>query len=241
MRSLIGLLWALGGAIAGFILFAIAATVFAKVSNMTTREGAVGYFTIGLGLIGAFVGLVAGLVFYAKSAPAGQSGAFTVSGVLGLAGLVAVVALSLWAFMNLREAPLEYDGALANLELELRLKTADLPQDPTSRWLSVEVQTAKTRPEATPLSSRMRTEGAHTVIPLVQGPLYRSGSRVIVVRFEGRQSEVFMPRMKRTPNPTADWSEWYAPRVVDPPYGVEPATPLTPIFELRYRVRRYGE
>jgi len=241
MRSLIGLLWALAGAVAGFVAFAVAAALFAKVTNMTTREGAQGYFIMGLGLIGAFVGLVGGLVWFAKSAPPGQAGAFTVSGVLGIAGLIAVVAASLWAFVNLREAPLEYDGALANLELELRMKTSELPSELATRWLSIEVQTAKTRPEGIPMWSRVRQEGEHSIIPVVQGPLYRSGSRVIVVQIEGRQTEVFTPRMKRTPDPQADWSEWVAPRMVDPPYGVQPTAPLTPLLALRYRVRRYGE
>lgn len=241
MRSLIGLLWALGGAVAGFVLLALAAALFAKVTNMTTREGAQGYFIMGLGLVGAFLGLVAGLIWFAKSAPPGQAGAFTVSGVLGVAGLIAVLAASLWAFVNLREAPLEYDGALANLELELRVKSTELPADLTSRWLSLEVHTPKTRPEGIPLWSNVRQEGAYSIIPVVQGPLYRSGSRVIVVQVEGRQTEVFMPRMKRTPSPAADWSEWVEPRAVDPPFGVQPAAPLTPLFALRYRVRRYGD
>ncbi len=197
-------------------------------------------FMIGIGLLGAVLGGVAGVVLYARRAPAGEAGAFAMSGVLGVAGLIALVALSVWAFMNLREAPFEYDGALANLELELRLQTSHMPADTSSRWLSVEVLTAKTRPEGTPLWSNMRGEGTQTIIPVLQGPLFRSGSRIIEVTINGRQTEVFTPRMKRTPDPAADWSEWLAPSRVDPPFGVESASPLTPLLQLRYRVRVYG-
>jgi hypothetical protein len=241
MRSLVGLLWALGGGIAGLIVGLVGASVFASVTNMTSREGASGYFVVAIGLIGALIGLILGLVMYGRSAPAGQAGSYTGFGTLGFVGLAAAVAVCIWAFMQLREAPLEYNGALANLELELRIRSADLPASPSDGWMDVEVQTAKTRPAGTVIWSSKRIEGEHTIIPVVQGPLYRSGNRVIVVRVGEEQVEVFSPPMKRTPNPKADWTEWYRPRVVDPPYGVVPPTPPKSKLELRYRVRAYGQ
>jgi len=241
MRSLLGLLWALGGAVVGFIAGALIAVAIAKVTDMSNREGAQGYFMIALGLIGAIVGIIAGLTLYGRSAPSGQGVAFTGSGALGVAGLVAVVALSLWAFMNLREAPLEYGGAMADLEMELRFKSAELPKGDVSRWMDVEVHTAKTRPVGTIQWSDKRSEDDLTIVPVVQGPLHRSGGRVIVVTVDGRQVEVFNPSMKRTPNPKADWSEWYRPARVDPPYGVVPPKPLQSMFELRYKIRVYGQ
>jgi hypothetical protein len=241
MRSVMGLLWALGGAVAGFVVGVLVALVIIRVTSMTSREGASGYFAIGLGLLGALGGLVGGIALYGRSAPAGQGLAYGGSGILGVVGLVAAVALSVWAFMNLREAPLEYDGALANLELEFRVKTTDLPPEAASEWLYVEVQTTKTRPVGSVLWSDRRVDGAFTIIPVVQGALYRAANRMIVVRIEGRQTEVFSPRMKRTPDPKADWSAWERPRVVDPLYGEQPSSPLTPMLELRYRVRPYGQ
>ena len=241
MRSLVGLLWALGGAIVGLIVGLVGASVFAAVTHMSSREGASGYFVVAIGLIGAVIGLIAGLVMYGRSAPAGQGAAHIGSGMLGFVALVGAVAILLWAFMQLREAPLEYDGAMANLELEFRIRSADLPASSSDGWLNVEVQTEKTRPEGTVLWSSKRTEGEHTIIPVVQGPLYRSGSRMIVARLGEQQVEVFSPPMKRTPDPKADWSDWYRPRVVDPPYGVVPPAPLKSKLELRYRVRPYGQ
>lgn len=237
-----GLLWAGAGAIVGFLAGAFVATMIASITHASNREGAQGYVMIAAGLIGAIVGVIVGLALYGRSAPAGQGVSYAGSGVLGIAGLVALVALGIWAFLNLREAPLMYDGAQATLELELRLRTADLrPDESPSRWIDVEVQTSGTRPAATLSSDRARVEGEYTIIPAFQGPLYRSGSRVIVVRLEGVQDEAFVPPMRRTPDPRADWSAWVRPRSVDPPYGVVPASPLHSKVELRYRVRRYGE
>jgi hypothetical protein len=231
----------LGGGIAGLIVGVVGAAVFAAATNMTSREGASGYFGVAIGLIGALIGLIIGLVMYGRSAPAGQAAAYTGFGALGFVALVAAVAVSLWAFMQLREAPLEYNGAMANLELELRIKRTDLPASPSDGWLNVEVQTAKTRPEGTVIWSGKRIEGEYAIIPVVQGPLYRSGSRVIVVRLGEEQIEVFSPPMKRTPDPQAQWTEWYRPRVVDPPFGVVPPTPPKSKLELRYRIRVYGQ
>ena len=149
MRSLVGLLWALSGAIVGLIVGLVGASVFASVTDMTSREGASGYFVIAVGLIGAIIGLIAGLVMYGRSAPAGQGAAHIGAGTLGFVALVGAVAILLWAFMQLREAPLEYDGAMANLELEFRIRSTDLPASSSDGLLNVEVQTAKTRPEGT--------------------------------------------------------------------------------------------
>jgi hypothetical protein len=241
MRSLIGLLWALGGGVAGLIIGIIGANVFASATDMSTREGARGYFVIAIGLVCAVIGLIVGLVLYGRSAPAGQAAENVGSGALAFVALIAAIALGLWAFMQLREKPLEYNGTQATLEMEFRLKTADIPANAPERWLSVEVQTAKTRPEGTPYWSSKRVEGEYTIVPVTQGPLYRSGSRMIVVRVGEQQIEVFSPPMKRTPDPKADWSEWYRPRVVDPPYGVTPSAPLKSILELRYKLRLYGD
>jgi MFS family permease len=241
MRSIIGLLWALAGAVAGFVTGAIVATAIAAATNMSDREGARAYAMVGVGLIGAVIGIVVALVLYARSAPAGQGAAFAGRGVLGIASLVLLVVVAVWAFMNLREAPLEYDGAMATLELELRIPSAEIPPEASASWLDIEVQTTKTRPVATVFWSKRRVEQASTVVPAVQQPLYRAAQRAIVVRIVGRHDELFAPRMGRTPDPRADWSDWVRPTTVAPPYGTEPATPPQSIVELRYRVRPYGE
>ncbi|MEO7362551.1 MAG: hypothetical protein ABI120_19630 [Gemmatimonadaceae bacterium] len=241
MRSVVGLLWALGGALAGLIIGVIGANIFASVTDMSSREGARGYFAIFIGLICAVIGLVVGLVLYGKSAPSGQGAANFGSGALGFVGLIAAIAVGTWLFLQSREVPLMYGGTQASLEMEFRVKTADLPRNASARWLNVEVQTAKTRPEGTVSWSGRRVEGEFTIIPVSQGALYRSSSRMIVVRVGEQQTEMFSPPMKRTPDPKADWSEWYPPTAVEPSYGVTPPAPLQSVLELRYKLRLYGE
>lgn len=241
MRSIVGLLWALAGAVAGFVAGALVATAIAAATDMSAREGARGFFMIGVGLIGAIIGLVVALVLYARSAPAGQGAAFLGKGVLGIAGLVLLVVVAGWAIVNLREAPLQYDGAMATLELELRIPSAEIPPEASASWLDIEVQTGKTRPVATVFWSKRRVEQTSTIVPAVQEPLYRAAQRMIVVRIVGRHDEVFIPRMGRTPDPAADWIDWERPKTVAPPYGTEPAAPPQSIIELRYRVRPYGQ
>ena len=79
------------------------------------------------------------------------------------------------------------------------------------------------------------------MISIEQDPLYRAGRRVIVLRIDGLHDETFIPPMKRTPDPKADWSAWYRPAAVDAVYGAVPTAPLTPMLELRFRVRPYAE
>jgi hypothetical protein len=241
MRSLLGLLWALGGAVVGIIVGVAVSQVVIRSTNASNREGAAGYLMIVIALVGGAIGLVGGLVLYARSAPTGQSTEFLSSGTTGVFALVAAIAVGLWLFMTFREAPLKYDGSMATLEMEFRVLTSALPDDSTGYFFNVDVQTSTTNPSASVSWSSRRTEGPYTIIPVFQGPLYRAGSRFIVVRMKELHDEMFMPPMKRTPNPKADWSTWYKPTSVDPPYGVTVKEPIKGILELRYRVRRYGD
>ncbi|MEP6779494.1 MAG: hypothetical protein ABJC26_06360 [Gemmatimonadaceae bacterium] len=241
MRSLVGLLWALGGAVVGLIIFMIGASIYAGITDMTSREGARGYFTIIIGLGGAVIGLIVGLVLYARSAPSGSGASFFSSGTLGFVGLVAAMALAFWGYKQSLESPLVYDGAFASLEMEFRVKSVDLPASASKDFLNVEVQATKTRPEGSVSWSSKRVESDYTIIPVSQDPLYRAGNRTIVVRVGDSQVEAFSPPMKRTPDPKADWSTWYPPVAVDPPYGVTPTSPLRPMLEMRYKIKKYGE
>lgn len=84
MKVFIGVLWGLGGMVLGFGLFAAGAALYAHWTQASNREGAVGYFMVALGLIGALLGLVAGLVWYARGAPTGEALGRFGQGVLGL-------------------------------------------------------------------------------------------------------------------------------------------------------------
>ncbi|HPA52865.1 MAG TPA: hypothetical protein PLP50_14820 [Thermoanaerobaculia bacterium] len=240
MRAVLGALAGLAGAAAGGLIATILAAVFAKAANVTTREGAAGYLVVAVGILGALAGLVVGVVLYARSAPAGEGPSAAGSALLGLLGVVVVVAAILWAWTLSHEGPASYGDTLASLELELRVKKADAPAGPPSSWLDVEVQTAKTRPAAVVLSDKVREEGDGIVVPLVQNPLHRATGRLVVVRVADRHVEVFSPRWKAKPDPKADWSPWIAPRLAEKTGG-EGGEAVRPILELRYRVRLYGD
>lgn len=244
MKALIGLLWGLGGMVLGFIAGALAAALFAYLNNTPSREGAVGYLVMAIGFIGALIGLGVGLWLYARGAPVGQGLPQLGQGVFGVLGFVAVVALLVWGWVQSREVPLMYDGnRQASLLLEFRVPTARAPQGMAREWLNVEVTTSTTRPEALVLQDRVRTEGGHLVVPAVQGPLYRSGNRLIVARLgqrgDARRDELFSPRMPRTPDPKADWSEWVSPQQVMGPTGEPSKEPA--LLQMRWRLELYGQ
>lgn len=242
MRVVLGVLSALAGAAAGFLVSALLAALFAKLSNVSNREGAVGYLVIAVGILGALAGSVAGILLYARSAPAGEgvkTAGVTLLGLLALAGLVA---FAVWAWMALREDPVKYGTTMASLELEFRLRKGDAPDGSPSRWLDVEVQTSSTRPAGTVIESGVREEGEYLVVPVVQNPIVRSSSRVIVARVADRHVEVFTPPIKARPDPKAGWSGWYAPRLVEPAGGEAASGPAPrPILEVRFRISLYGE
>lgn len=243
MKAFIGLLWGLGGMLLGGIVFGMGAALFASATHMSSREGASGYFIVALGVIGGALGLVAGLAWYARSAPAGEGFSQLGQGALGLAVFVAVLVAAGWGWMQSREVPVTYDGdTQANLLLEFRLPAASAPVTPARRWLNVEVTTANTRPEALVLQDEVRRDGDHLIVPAIQGPLVRSGSRLVVARLElpgVARDEVFMPPMPRRPDPKADWSEWQSPRqVFDARSG---ATGGPAMLQMRWRLRLYGE
>lgn len=242
MKPIFGLLWALGGGVAGFVLGAALAGIVAHLTNQSNREGAIGYLMMACGIIGALVGLGLGLWWFARSAPAGQGLQQLVQGVLGVLGLIALVALGLWAWVQSREVPVTYDGdTQASLLLEFRLRADAAPTDIASRWLNVEVTTANTRPEALVLTDKVRREGEYVIVPAVQGPLIRSGNRLIVARFgrgDSRHDEVFMPPIPRKPDPRADWSEWTKPREVFDPKTDKRGNA---VLEMRWRLELYGQ
>lgn len=242
MKAVLGALAGLAGAAAGGLVAALLAAVFAKVTNVTTREGAAGYLVVAVGILGAIAGMVLGVVLFARSAPAGAGLRSAGSALLGLLGVAALVAAALWAWTLSHEGPARYGNTLATLELEFRVKKGEAPAGSPSTWLDVEVQTAKTRPAGLVLPDAVREEGEWMIVPVIQNPLHRASGRVIVARVADRHVEVFTPPMKAKPNPNADWSPWTAPRLAERTGGGSAGgEAVRPILEVRYRVRLYGE
>lgn len=246
MKALLGLLYGLGGITLGFVLGAGLSLLINHFNPSSSREGAAGYLMIAMGLVGALLGLVAGLVFYARSAPTGQALPQFGHGTLGVVLAVTLVVAGLWAFLQLREAPFLYNGnTQASLLMEFRVKSDKAPIQLKGGWpwLSVEVTTPNTRPEGTPSWDRARIEGEHLIVPAVQGPLMRSGNRLIVARVrsaKGQHDELFAPAMARTPKPQAGWSDWLSPREAFDAQGVKLAEGQA-LLQMRWRVELYGQ
>ena len=242
VMPVLGALAGRAGAAGGFLVAALLAALFARVTNASTREGTVGYLVIAVGILGAIAGTILGVFLFARSAPEGEGMKLAASAVFGLVGLVALAALAVWGWTSAREAPAQYGNTLATLELEFRVMRPDAPEGPPSGWLDVEVQTATTRPPGLVLSDGVREEGDWIVVPAIQNPLYRSSSRVVVARVADRHVEVFSPRWKAKPDPGADWSPWSTPRLAERTgTAAGDGETVRPILELRYRVRLYGD
>ena len=242
MKALLGLAFALGGLVIGTVVGALLGALAVAVFHVTSREGAAGYLVVAAGLLGGLAGVVGGLMWHAHRAPSGETlGAFG-QGTLGVIGLVALLAAGVWGWMQTREDPVVYDGQTqANLLLEFRIAEAQARPGAVSQWMSVEVTTANTRPEVLLLRDKLRREGGQLVIPGIQGPLIRSGSRLIVARLrdgDRHRDEVFQPPIPRKPDPRADWSPWVAPVQVFSPN--ETGTPA-PQLQLRWKIELYGQ
>jgi MFS family permease len=243
MKPLLGLLYGLAGMVAGFAAGFAIAMLYALLTDASNREGAIGYFAVTLGIMGALIGLGAGLWWYARSARPGEGVTQLLQGVAGVVGLIVVLVLGGWVWLQSREVPLRYDGdTQAQLLLEFRLRREVMPPGAAQQWLSVEVTTTDTRTEALVLWDRQRIEGGHVVLPAVQGPLIRSGRRLIVARLrmpQGGRDELFSPPMPRKPNPRADWSAWSRPQHVYE--GETQASKASALLEVRWKLRLYGE
>lgn len=242
MKLLIGLIWALGGAVVGAVVCGLAAMAYAQWTDMTNREGAAGFFMVGMGLLGGLAGLVIGLVLFARGAAPGHGLGQFGQGVLGLAAFGALVAAAVWGWMQMRETPVMVGDAQVQLMLELRLPQPAAPAAPVRDWLSVEVNTADTRAEALLQADRVRLEDGFMVIPALQGPLIRAGNRLVVARLRlpgGARDELFTPLIPRTPGAHTDWSGWTAPGPLYDERGERLAAPA--VLGLRWRVRVYGQ
>lgn len=242
MKLLMGLIWALGGAAAGTVVLGLAGAAYANLTNMTSREGATGYFIVGMALLGALLGLGVGLILYARGAEPGAWAARLGQGALGVMLLVALLATAVWGWMQLRESPVMVGNAQVQLMLEFRVAQAHAPATGPRDWLDVEVNTSSTHMPALLLPDKVRQEADQWVIPALQGPLIRAGNRLVVARIrgpEGSRDELFSPDMPRNPDPKAGWSPWAAPGQIFDAQG-QPL-PGPPLLEMRWRVRVYGQ
>src|SRR5215831_12504647 len=94
--------WATAGAVAGFLIGAVGASVAAAAMHMPGREGGPGYFALGIGILTAIVGFFAGVIYSAHVR--GYGGArSTVYIVAGLGAIGLCLGLGRWRYVNSQE------------------------------------------------------------------------------------------------------------------------------------------
>jgi hypothetical protein len=192
------------------------------------------------GPAGGLLGLVGGIwlgLRLGRKRPAGK--ALKAAGIALLA-IVAVAAAGLAIQYYSIPHRLEYDGAGASLEFELRAPGGfRLPDDP--RAMEAMLDTDLNQQPATWHDPVRRRDGDWQLLSGTVELYYRTSSRLLVFRFPDGRDRIFQPDLSAKPDPGQGWSAW---RNVDfvglsgQPRTVKPG-PEDPL-ELRYRVRVWG-
>jgi len=184
--------------------------------RVSSREGASGFFVVGVGLAGAMAGMVLGVVV-SRVVAAGPAPAFwkAAAASCGIAvGLCGVTALAAWALADI--AP-EWDGESLDLRVELRLPAGDtdpagLPAEKTFFTLgsvdpSTHVQRDSWRGEWR-LAER-RLEQGRWIVPGVVAILSARGDRTLDATFGGEKRGAFYLPLRGKPDRRFEhWSDW---------------------------------
>ena len=110
--------WAAAGAVAGFLIGAVGASIAAAAMHMPGREGAPGYFALGIGILTGIAGFFAGVIYSAHVRGYGAA-----RGMVWLVAGIGAIGLSLglarWRYVNSQEYFTRKYGS-AVLEFEVR-------------------------------------------------------------------------------------------------------------------------
>jgi hypothetical protein len=94
--------WATAGAVAGFLIGAVGASIAAAAMHMPGREGGPGYFALGIGILTAIAGFFAGVVYSAHVRGYGAARSMVwIVAVLGAIGLS--LGFARWRYVNSQE------------------------------------------------------------------------------------------------------------------------------------------
>lgn len=120
--------WAVAGAVAGFLIGAVGASVAAAIMHMPAREGGPGFFALGIGILTGVAGFIAGIIYSAHIRGYGAA-----RGVPWIAaGIVAIglcLGLAWWRHVNSQDYYLRKGTAVLEFEVQPSLPaggTADL-------------------------------------------------------------------------------------------------------------------
>lgn len=233
MTYLFALLAGAAGAVAGYLGAAAVGSVLATVFQMSSFEGASGYFVAFVaGPIGAIGGLVLGMYLVLRF-----HGGF--SGFSAIAGRMILIVFAIGALVVggvlLRLATLDGfpNSAKPQLVFEMRFApgisadriaaaSVELQSEGSTEWFDHAVAAADGR--------LVRRGGAEI--------LHRAAGRMLVLRMSGEPDRIFRLAIKPTPEHSDALGPWQRADYLFPA-GAERSQPVLPNdpFEIRYRVR----
>lgn len=177
MNLIFALLGGIAGACASFLLGVGIGALLASTLGISSFEGASGYFTIAIGLIGGVIGLIAGIVLVLRiKGGYRRPGAILGRTALVLGGLAALVFIGI----QIRLATLEHfpGNIVPQLHFEIRLPTG--ASEPQRRGIDFEMQAGSQRSGGQFKDPWLRRDGERYVLSGFV-PLYTRTSRRILV------------------------------------------------------------
>lgn len=184
--------------------------------SISSREGASGFFVVGIALAGGLLGAVLGMIVARSIAMSVGPNFFReLLAALGLVVLLAGVSALLCRF--LADIPPRLDGHELNLQVEFRFpNTRASTQAPTQDgdWQfvlsSLAGQTQRAYNEGTVRSSEARWENGHWIVPATVSLFTERGRRSVSLglRQATETTGFLLPLPARPDSSYQQWSEW---------------------------------
>ncbi len=231
MPWLLSFLVAALSGILGLFSSGFVAAAYANWYHVSTREGAAGFFVVGMALLGGIAGFIVGLVSSrVVAAPSfGKVIACSSGVVLGIAGLAALL------LYVLADIPPRIDGDELRLEVEIRLPAGYAKPDgkPEFTLGSVINHTQRASESGELKVNAARLENGRWIITAEVQLFTTRGLRSIGARLDEKDIAGFIVPLPARPGKAHEqWSEW-GPR---PPAGSPPWPDTEPSY--RFRVQR---
>lgn len=248
MGALRAFLGGLLGLIIGGVGAALISGLMMEMAGVSNFEGGVGMAAVfAFGPLGAIGGLILGIWLGLRigrgrtgsdGRPAPQhrlrNAAIAVVGIIVLGGAI------LWWQYATTPQHLEYDGAGANLEFELRAP-ARLAASLDAGAIEISLDTDLNRMPGSWSEAPPQMDGDWTSLSGEVELYFRTSSRLLVFKFPEGRDLIFRPALAAKPDPEDGWSDWREVDYVglpDQPRAVKPRP--EDAYELRYRVRVWG-
>lgn len=238
LRAIIG---GVVGLVAGYLGAAFLSSVVMGWYGVSDFEGQRGMAAVfGFGPLGGLIGLIGGIWLGLRLGGRQPIGKALRNAGIALLAIVAIAAAGLAIQYYSVPQRLEYEGASASLEFELRAPVGfALPADRGA--IEVTLDTDLNQQSATWHDPALRQDGAWQILSGTTELYFRTSRRLLVFRFPDGRDRIFKPRLAARPDPDQGWSDWRPVDYVglpDQPQTTRPG-PEDPL-ELRYRVRVWG-